>query len=119
MLVRMLLALGGAGIADFGAEPAERRRKVRATAHEHCRFPTDRRTVDAEPGAFGLVAETCLTTELAFLRALNNGFDPCLMLLVCHGLAPLNEFASNRRNHGIQEVACHPEKADIWSDQKI
>lgn len=93
VVVLVLIALGGAGIADFGAEPAEVVNEPGTATHERGRSPAEGRTVAVEADALRQVrhvgfVETGVGAVLTLLGTLETGFDTGVMLLVGHGCSP-------------------------------
>lgn len=81
MVVLVLFAFRGTGVANRGADAAELRDESGIPAHECRAGPALVRAIDAEPRAFRHLAETLIAARFAFLRASDTGFHTGLILM--------------------------------------
>lgn len=81
MVVLVLFAFRGTGVANRGADAAELRDESGIPAHECRAGPALVRAIDAEPRAFRHLAETLIAARFAFFRASDTGFHTGLILM--------------------------------------
>ena len=84
MLVVVLGAFRGAGVADFRAERAELRVEFLSAAHEGGGEPARIGAINAKTRALRHLAEASVSAMFAFLRAAHAGVDTALVFLMCH-----------------------------------
>ena len=89
----MFLALGPAGVADLGTQPADRGGEARAAAHESGRLPADAGAVPVQADALRQLGDLAFSRAgigavVTFLRAAHASLDAALVLLVSHERPP-------------------------------